>query len=201
MSSHNSLEQLWPTLYAHERLKWNIFLWVCIPLEQSGSLWLIQDHSDHGVWMESTNPCPEWILQFLWVTMVWVTLNYRSSSGLFLSSPPCDLCWDWLVMYTYSSYYVSVFLQKVPTVTGISNHSLHWFFLRFQNNRRNASYVWTIRVTVFWFHAVIWVSAWPVLKNYNKPRKTAQYADKKLLNFIKYLRLKVTTRWTILLDI
>jgi len=34
---------------------------------------LIQDHSDHGASKEPKNPCPEWILWFLWCTTIQVT--------------------------------------------------------------------------------------------------------------------------------
>jgi len=60
----------------------------CISLRWSGSGSVIQDHLDHGASKDPMNSWPEWILRFLWWTMIRVILDHWSWSSLSQRNPP-----------------------------------------------------------------------------------------------------------------
>ena len=64
----------------------------CVPLIWSGSGSVIRDHLDHGRQHELMNPCPEWIHQFIWSTMIQVISHHWSWSGPSQRNAPLVLC-------------------------------------------------------------------------------------------------------------
>ena len=61
----------------------------CVPLRWSGSV--IRDHLDHGRLTEPMNPCPKWIGQLNWFTMIRVISDHWFWSGLSQTNVPLEI--------------------------------------------------------------------------------------------------------------
>ena len=83
----------------------------CVPLRWSGSGLVIQDHSDDCRSIELMNPCPEWIHQFIWYTVIRDHSNH----------------WSWIESSQRNALLVSWFLI--------------WYFCYFKNMNNLITYM------------------------------------------------------------